>query len=139
MRVGLRGLADLTNVNAMLLPELGPNLPGPTEYVGGLGQATCYDELGNPTPCGNVPGSGGASSGSCFDAYGNSIPCTSSTVVGPIAPGSTITAPQSGYAAATTAPVAGGPQITPAISSTTLLWIGGGIFAVVLLMMAARR
>ena len=94
MRVSLRGLADLTNVNAMLLPPLGPNLRGSPTYSGGLTglDQVCTDGSGNVVDCGSdVPAPPTASTG-CYDTNGNAIACAGAipgtTIVNP---GSTVT------------------------------------------------
>jgi hypothetical protein len=148
MRISLRGLADLTNVNSMLLPDFGPNLPGPVVYEGGLtglgqattGQAICpsAEQLDNPgvydpnDPCQNPTAALPLSSNPYLTSTAISSPLLPSTST--LSQGLTPAQIQQAAAAA-----AGGPQIAPGLSTQTMLIIGAVGIGVILLMMAAKR
>ena len=139
MRISLRGLADLTNVNSMLLPAFGPNLPAAPTYSGGisglgLGQASCpsLEQLEGIQDCSDP-------------CQASAAPC--------IATGTTTTAGATNLATATAlaaCSAAGGiwnsngtcsasTGAAAPISSSSMLWIGGGFLALILLVMVAKK
>jgi len=141
MRVSLRGLADLTNVNSMLLPDFGPNLPGPTQYQGGitgLGQVTAScpsaEQLAGTQDC----------SDPCQASLPPCVPAgtTTGAAANALATAASLTACQAAggiwNANGTCSP---GPSVplVAGISNQTLLLIGGGFLAFVLILMAAKR
>lgn len=160
MRISLRGLADLTNVNSMLLPQFAANLPGAPVYTGGisgLGQdySACDTDPGSDacTAALNAAPSTIPVSGGCTDVNGYAMTCPTGTTPGSVIPstyglspldptllsasqfGSQATCIGAGYTWNGSACVASGM----ALSATTLLMIGGGLLAVVLLVMAAKK
>jgi len=134
MRVSLRGLADLTNVNSMFLPELSPNLPGPVSYEGGLSglaQAVCpsAQQLAGVQDCTDP-------------CQASQPPCVSPSTAAAI---NATTLAQANSLAACSAIggtwTSAGTCIAPtgAMSTQTVFLIGGGFLALMLLLMAAKR
>ncbi len=161
MRISLRGLADLTNVNSMLLPQFAANLPASPSYSGGisgLGQdySACDADPGSAacTAALNAAASTMPVSGGCTDVNGYAITCPGGTTPGSVVPatyglspldptnvsasqfGSQATCTGAGYTWNGSACVASG---IGGIGGTTLLLIGGGLLAVMVLLMAAKK
>lgn len=135
MRVGLRGLADLTNVNAMLLPEFGPNLPGPTQYVGGLsGRLGATAVVGPTTAAAMGTSSTSPSPTAVLGAQTLAAMGTSSTTSTPAT-----SAAASCYAAGGTPTSTGGCTYGATFNTSTMLMIGGGALALILLLALAKK
>ena len=167
MRIGLRGLADLTNVNAMLLPEVGPNLPGPSQYSGGitgLGQALGPDtivSMQSPSTTGTpvtfsttawAMQSPSTVATACKDADGYPMSCPTGTPAGSTVPASYGLSPlnpkvvsPSGFSTQAACIGAGyswngtACVASSAISGTTIALIGGGALLLILIMVAVKR
>jgi len=140
MRVSLRGMADITNVNSMLLPELGPALPGPTQYEGGLaglGQTNTSTYTSDQFTSTGVPVIAATTEWTPAEqasdiAAGDTLAATSAGNVCP--PGSP------NCSVVSCAPFGTYNSTTGVCDYTTTLVIGGAaLFGLVLLMMAGRR
>jgi hypothetical protein len=118
MKISLRGLADLTNVNSMLLPDFGPNLPGPVVYEGGLSGGIGH--LGQSTP-----------------TYAPIDTSSYTTLLNNATPYGTLTT--SDLSDLGLPPSTGVTVTSSTLSSQTMIYLGIGALAFILILMAAKR
>ena len=164
MRISLRGLADLTNVNSMLLPAFGPNLPATPTYSGGIsglgqtpdcdtdpGGELCDLELAQAgttpvtAPAGTVTTvstfdtttqSGCVASGGSWNSItGCTTPATSSGITYSTTTQATCIAPGDVW----TGSACVQSSAVGTLSTSSLLYWGIGIVAVVALLMAVKK